>query len=135
MENQTSSTFREKVEEPAISEKPQPKVQESSQSITNVEPPYTSYEAQSHHPLLVDVYQLGDSWRDKVGGFESEITNIDTYLKDRISNHGMSDTVEAVKDHIKKLEKLCGVDKTDRPTVKLQKLSAYASFLLKTVSL
>jgi hypothetical protein len=97
--------------------------------------PYTDYKSQNGRPYLVDYYQIGDTWRDKLGGFETEINTIDMYLKDKIENGIMDNSLEAVKIMIKKLEKQCGVNKEDRTVSKVSKLSAYAEFLLKTRNL
>jgi len=97
-----------------------------------VEPPYTDYEKVNGHPYLVDHFKLGDTWRDKLGGFEKEVSLIEGYFKDKIDQGQMKNEKEAVKEQLKKIYKLVGIDKTERTTMQIEKLAAYLEFLKKT---
>lgn len=113
----------------------EPQVQKDKVSVAkqeDIEVPYTDYEREHKHPYAVDHFELGDSWNDKYGGFTEEIQNIEGYFKEQIKHGKMNNTVEAVKAKLKSIYKLCGIDKTERITMQLEKLSAYIDFLKKT---
>ena len=131
----TDTVFRSKVTQTEVVPEAQKVVKRTDkfeeQKLSN-EIPYTDYEKFNHHPYLVDHFKLGDTWRDKIGGFEKEITNIEEYFRERINHGQMQNTTEAVKDTIKKIYKLCKIDKNERITMQIEKLSAYIEFLKKT---
>jgi len=102
---------------------------------TTVEPPFLDYEKVNGRPYLVDHFKLGDSWKDKMGGFEGEIKTIDGYLANQIKYGKIDNSVEAVKGALKKIEKMCGADKTERTTMRIEKMAAYAEFLNKTMDI
>lgn len=101
-------------------------------SITNVEPPFTSWEGEKGKPYLVEYFGLGDLWKDRVGGFEDEIKTINLYLENEISNGKIDDSVGSIKELMKRMEKESNIEKTDRTVVKIAKLAAYTEFLYKT---
>ena len=102
---------------------------------THIEPPFLDYEKVNGHPYLVDHFKLGDSWQDKMGGFGKEIETIDSYLESQIKYGKIDNSVEAVKEALKKIEKMCGADKTERVTMRIEKIAAYAEFLNKTMDI
>lgn len=130
------TTFRTKITPEATSAEADVKAVKSDttpSSLTdNVPVPYTEYSSKNGRPYIVDYYQIGDTWRDSVGGFETEVNTLDMYLRDKIESGLMDNSTEAVKEAIKKIEKMCGVNKEDRTVNKIAKISAYAEFLLKT---
>lgn len=129
----SDTVFREKLTEATNTEEVAQVAQKSpSTSVVDVEVPYTEYKSQKGRPYVVDYYQIGDTWQEKVGGFETEVNTLDMYLKDKIEEGLMENSVGAVKEAIRKIEKLCGVNKEDRVVSKIAKISAYAEFLLKT---
>jgi len=125
-----NSVFRESVEpnEP-VEEKsfePQPSV-----SDNRIEPPFTDYETAHGHPFVVDHYELGDTWQEKMGGFLPEVQEITTYLMRKIGAKEIDNSTDAVKETIKGLEKVSNVKKSDRIVTKIAKVSAYVEFLNK----
>ena len=97
-----------------------------------IEPPFTDYRKMKHYPFLVDYYKLGDTWQDKLGGFEQEVDFIEGYFKDKIEQGEMQNDTQVVKDEIKKIYRLVGIDKSERTTMQIEKLSAYIKFLKET---
>lgn len=104
-------------------------------SETTIEPPFTDYQKMKHYPFLVDYYKLGDSWQDKMGGFEKEIDLIEGYFKDKIEQGQMKNETQVVKDEITKMYKLNKIDKSERTTMQIEKLAAYIKFLKDTDSI
>jgi len=111
---------------------PQVKGDGSNTQTADVEPPFTDYEKINKHPYLVDHFKLGDTWQDAFGGFDSEIRTIESYFKDKITNGEMKNDITSVKDKLKSIYKMCGIDPTERTTMQIEKLSAYIEFLKKT---
>mgnify|MGYP007071590822 CR=1 FL=1 len=128
-----NTAFRTK-SEPAKSEVTTPTkvVDKGGVQDTKVEVPYTDYENTNHHPYTVDHFKLGDAWKEKFGGFEKEVTLIENYFKQEIDRGQLKNEVGAVKEKMEKIYKLCGIDKTERTTMQIEKLSAYLEFLKKT---
>jgi hypothetical protein len=124
--------FRTK-QAPAVVEPMKP-IQKGAEPLSDseIEPPYLDYEREKHQPYLVDYFNLGEYWQDKVGGFEKEIGTINNYIKDEIEQGRLDNSVEAVNAALKKIEKLAGFDKTERTTIKIAQMAAFTEFLYKT---
>jgi hypothetical protein len=127
----TDTIFRTK-NEPQEEPQNRPTVEIDKQQISQVdlEPPYTDYPNIKNHPYLVDYYQLGDMWNDPRGGFSKEVEAIDSYLQHKIQVGEIDNSIGAVKETIKQMEKVNGINKTERITMKMEILAAYAKFLL-----
>jgi hypothetical protein len=116
-------------------QKPQAQATEGraeADTSTDIEVPFTDYEGEHKHPFMVDHFKLGDTWAESLGGFTKEINLIEGYFKDKIQSGDMDNSVEAVKERMKGIYKLCGIDKTERTTMQIEKLAAYIEFLKKT---
>lgn len=120
-----------------IKETPQPspetkKVEKVEIGKTDEEVPFTEYKNVKNHPYLVDHFKLGDSWKDKDGGFEKEVSFIEDYFKGEIEKGNIKNDISSVKQKMDKLYKLCNIEKSERTTMQIEKLSAYIEFLKKT---
>ena len=96
--------------------------------VVNVEPPYLDYTKVHSHPFLVDHLQLGDRWEER---FSSEVGLVENYLQRQIENGELSNSLTAVKNEIKRLEKINNISKEERPVMKAGILSAYVKFLME----
>lgn len=94
--------------------------------------PFTEYRTMNAQPFLVEYFDLGDSWQEKMGGFEKEVDLIEGYFKDKIEQGSMKNETDVVKDEIKKIYKLTKIDKSERTTMQIEKLAAYIEFLKRT---
>lgn len=101
-------------------------------TTTKIEPPFTDYHSQNGKPFVVDYFQLGNTWDQSVGGFVKEVSFLEKYFDDQIKSGVMANNTEAVKDAIKKMEKVNGLEKFDTPMKRIQILSSYVEFLMKT---
>lgn len=129
----SDNIFRSKVSESVAEPTPQVEKKDvSTGQITDVEAPFTDYQKMNNHPYLVDHFKLGDTWKDKLGGFEKEVTAIEDYFKDKIEQGQMQNTSEAVRGKLKEIYKLCNIESTERTTMQIEKLAAYIEFLRKT---
>jgi hypothetical protein len=104
----------------------------SSIEKIDIEAPFTHYKEINHHSYIVDHFKLGDTWKDKLGGFENEVSLIEDYFKEEIGKGNIKDDISSVKSKMDKLYKLCDIDKSERITMQIEKLSAYLEFLKKT---
>jgi hypothetical protein len=96
---------------------------------TSSEVPYLDFETEHGKPFVVDYFQLGDRWMDETGGFSKEVGMIESYFKDQVDSGELPNSVEAVKEAIKKMEKFTNVPKEERTVMKLETLSHYVEFL------
>lgn len=129
-----SNVFRTKAE-PVEAEVPKAhkeNVPVGAESKEAIEPPFTDYEKMNKYPFLVDYYKLGDSWQEKMGGFEKEITLIEGYFKDKIEQGKMRNETSLVREEIDKMYKLNKIDKSERTTMQIERLAAYVEFLKRT---
>lgn len=129
----SSNVFRTATVEPEKVEQPKKYAENvPTDGDSEIEPPFTEYQKMKKYPFLVDYYKLGDSWAEKVGGFEKEIDLIEGYFKDRIEQGKMQNDTQVVKDEIAKFYKLNKIDKSERTTMQIERLAAYIEFLKRT---
>lgn len=98
----------------------------------DIEPPFTDYEKVHKRPYIADHFKLGDRWSDELGGFEHEVKAIESYFAEKINRGEMKNDTAAVREKVNSIYKLCNIDKTERTTMQIEKLSAYIDFLRKT---
>lgn len=105
--------YRSKTDAPTEPEKvPQPT--NASQPGANVEVPYTSYSSEKNHPFTVDYFGLGDTWNSYEGGFPKEISLLEDYLSEQISSGEIANSIGAVKERLKQMEKVNNIGKEER---------------------
>ena len=102
------------------------------EKILDVEPPYTDYQTIKHKPYMVDYFKLDGNWEDKTGGFKQEIEALEAYVRERIEQGQLDNTIDAVKGFFKKVEKMSQADQTERVTMRISKMAAYIKFLKET---
>jgi hypothetical protein len=88
---------------------------------------FIGYEVDNSVPLIVDVYGLRDSYKQDPEAY-SEVIDINRYLENLVNSGQLDNSVKAVTEKIKQLEKLSGVDSTERVNMKLTRLAEYAKF-------
>jgi len=125
--------FRSKLNE-KTAETAEPKKSDGSSSsiVDSVEVPYTDYEIAHQKPYTVEHFKLDDLWDDPEGGFNEEISTIEKYFKHKIDTEEMANSVSAVKNELKELEKINNLKNEERITLKLGVLTAYVKFLMET---
>lgn len=102
-----------------------------SEVSDNIEVPYTDYEGQNGHPYTVDHYELSDHWKDVEGGFGEEVATIEDYMTGQIERGEIANSQKAIKQELKKIEKLTNMAKEERTVIKLGNIAAYAKFLME----
>ena len=130
------SEYREKI----VSDTPAPpaqaiKVSDAHVSNVEVEPPFTSYETDKGKPFLVDHYELGSLWNETdmySQGYKPEVESINTYLNYLIDKGELNNSLPAVREKLKSIEKMVNVGKEERTAVRVGKVAAYVDFLIKT---
>lgn len=108
---------------------------DTTSRTTDVEVPYTDYRQTNHKPYIADYFELGDLWSDADGGFKSDVHIIEDYVSHLINGEKITNSVKAVKDMLKGIEKQANVKTTDTTTTRIEKVKAFAQFLLDTENL
>ena len=125
----SETTFREKVE-PAV--EPDIKVAAPvSISVTNIEVPYLDYENEHGKPYTVEHFNLGERWGDRDGGYRDQVTIIESYLQQQATDREIDNSLKGVKNRLKEIEKITGMDKEDRMAIKVDVIAEYLKFLSK----
>lgn len=88
---------------------------------------FIGYEADNGVPFVVDYYELKDTYQADPDAY-LEVADITEYLQNLVTSGQLDNTTEAVKAKIQQLEKLSGVDNTERVNMKLTRLAEYAKF-------
>lgn len=99
--------------------------------VSEVEPPFTSYEQDKGKPFLVDHYELGSLWEDADGGYANEVQTINSYLDYLIESGEVNNTIDAVKNKLKSIEKVIGINKDARTAVRVGQIAAHVEYLMK----
>jgi hypothetical protein len=129
-QNTNDVVVRTRIEQPEQTELPKPTGKEIvTPKEDGVEVPFTDYELTKHKPYTADYFDIGPLWEDKVGGFKPEMLEIENYITNKIKQGQIDNTVKAVKEFYKKVEKLSGIDKTERTVVRIAKMAAYIKFM------
>lgn len=123
-----STTFRVK-SEPRAEVVPEGITPMATHIDTGVEVPYTSYRSEKVRPYTADHYELGDLWDDPRGGFEEEVNLIEEYLQQKVAKRELDDSLPAIKNEIKSIEKMNNVDKETRKSIRLGVLASYIRFM------
>lgn len=133
MEKTISTTFRSaQSDTPAETATPSTVNPTIGQVDTNVEVPFTDYKKMNQKPYLVDYLGLGDLWDDPQGGYEEEVSTIEKYFAERIENGEIPNSISAVKNELKELEKINNLKHEERVSVKSGVLASYVKFLQET---
>ena len=98
---------------------------------TKVEPLYSEYHRENGKPFLADYYQLGETWKDEAGGFPKEVAIIEEFIDHQIDTGELPNNIGAVKEALKKMEKVTNLSKHERPIVKVDTIAAYVKFLME----
>ena len=124
----TDNVFRTKVK--PVKPVPLPEGKDQAMSnVTDVEVPHLDYSKTKGNPYTVDYFELGDTWKDPVGGFSKEVEQIEKYFNNLIETGQVANKTSSIKEKLKELEKLTNTKKEDRTVVKIAKISAYVKFL------
>lgn len=125
----TDTTVR--VQREHVEAKPLPTgVEPTRSSEVDIEVPYTDYESAKSHPYTVDYFKLGDTWSMSEGGFPEEISLIESFIEEKINNGDLANSVSAINDYLKTMEKINNLTKEERSVVKIEVMAAYCKFLM-----
>lgn len=92
---------------------------------------YMTYNMDHDIPFVADYYGIGDMMGYKDLSYADEITTIDNYLVDEVRGQRLANSTDAVKNALRGLEKLAGVDKNTPTSIRVKQLAAYSEFLRK----
>lgn len=119
----SDAPFRTQVTETPEQNLPTGKKQSSS-SFADADTPYTNYEEKNAQPFIVDHYELGEYW-NKDKAYTLEVTDIDSFIRQKIEKKELANSTEAIKEYFKDLELTVGIKSYDPTSTKLAKLLEY----------
>ena len=109
------------------SEKPKAPAPEAAQSDS-----FTLYEGAYKHPYTADYFEVGKIYNEPGALFKEEVEKIEQYFAGKIRKGEMVDRAQTISEKLKAIEKHIGVDRSERPIIRLSKVAAYIDFLMKT---
>lgn len=126
-------TFRTKNDQPTVSEEQLPEGKPTTQEgIIDIEVPYLDYDTQHPRPFIADYFNLGDTWNDPIGGFPKEVSIIKEYIDNKINYGEIANSISAIKNVLKGIEKMTNTKNEERAVVKVETIAGYIEFLNKT---
>jgi len=99
---------------------------------SSIEVPYTDYIKAHNHPHAVDYFKLGDHWDTPDGGYGQEVSIIEEYLQSKVEHGEIANTVSAIKNELKTMEKINNLKLEERTPIKIGTIAAYVRFLMDT---
>jgi hypothetical protein len=124
---ETTEAFRVASEPETSQPLPETNPDQPVSSFEKADGVFIGYVADNGVPLIVDLYGLKDTFQADPEAF-SEVQDINRYLEDLVTSGQLDNSLDAVKAKIKQLEKMSGVDETERVNMKLTRLAEYAKF-------
>lgn len=97
---------------------------------TDVEPTFTMYRAEHKLPFTADYIEAKLTWDE--AEMVDDVMAIEDYLKDLVMKGDVADSTKAVKEKLKKIEKMAGIDQLESRAQRLIKLSEFVKFLQNT---
>lgn len=88
---------------------------------------FVGYEMDNGVPYLVDYFGIKDTYKQDPEAY-NEIDAVTQYLNELVTTGKLENSTKAVREKLKQLEKLSGVESTERVTMKLTRLNEYANF-------
>jgi cystathionine beta-lyase family protein involved in aluminum resistance len=115
-----------------VEDKPEvmPKRADTNADLNNES--FLGYEMETKKPYLSEYFGVQETWNEPLAGFKEDFEVIESYFKDKINHGEMEDTIEAVKEKLKWIEKMANIDKTERTVMKIEKIKAFVKFLKET---
>lgn len=98
-----------------------PKVSEKGDTSTKL---VATYQDATGTPYTAQHYEIANLW-DAEKGFQSEVSTIESYIKDLVSDDRLDNSTDSADKWFKQAEKKAGVTPDDTTTTKLIKLSAW----------
>lgn len=88
---------------------------------------FIGYDIDNGVPFIVDYLGIKDTFKSDPTAY-SEASDITEYLENLVRLGEIDNTTKAVSEKLKQLEKLSGIDPTERVSMKLTRLAEYAKF-------
>lgn len=89
--------------------------------------PYSLYQQQNKLPFTADYLDIKLTWDQ--ASMVDDVGAVEEYIKDRISSGEVGDNVKQVREKLKSLEKLAGIDKIESQAQRIIKLSEFVKYL------
>lgn len=128
----TNSVFREAVVPVAEAPEAKPLDKQESQPIVHqgkAKGVFVGYEHDYGRPFVADYYDIGNLYNSEPDTYHDEVDTISQHIRDLIDGGELDNSLDAASLKLRQLEKLSGVDKTERTVMKLIRLAEYCKFM------
>lgn len=125
----TTNVFRTAQTPEAAPPLPETKPNEPSTTHQKADSVYVGYEFDNGVPYVASHYGIDNIYNQEPDVYHEEVSYIDRYIKELISRGELDNSLNAVSLKLGQLEKLAGVEKTDRTAMKLIQLAEYCKFM------
>ncbi|HNQ31725.1 MAG TPA: hypothetical protein PKJ68_04550 [Candidatus Woesebacteria bacterium] len=110
----------------------QPKSPPAATVDADVEVPFTSWKVAHKVPFTAEYFDVAKFYNEPGALFTEEAENINKYFEDKVTRGEIVDDAGAIRHRLKEIEKHIGIQKGERPVLRLSKVSAYINFLRDT---
>lgn len=130
---ETNSVFRTKTDTEELQPLPETNSEQPIGTDSDIAPTkgegglFIGYEIDNGVPLVADYYGIKDTYSRNKETFP-EVADITSYLHELVRSGELDNTSKAAREKLKSLEKLAGVDNTERVNMKLIRLAEFAKF-------
>lgn len=109
-------------------ESPEPNKDQPIQSTEKVDGVFVGYQEDHGHPYVAQYFDIVDTYNSDPEAY-GEVETITDYLTQLIQEGELENSTEAVDKKIAAIEKLAGVDESERTVMKLVRLAEYCKFM------
>lgn len=126
----SDTVFRQQVAPEAEQPLPEGKDAPSQPIVNDVPVPYLDASN-----FLEEYFNIGTEWKDHDASFYKELEGIDSYLKTKIESKELPNDQVAIRNELKKMERLNNLNKEQRSVIRLEVLANYVEFMKKNDNL
>lgn len=131
--NMVSTTFR--TQQPSAPVKESPRQESKSPSApaqVSDDVPFTSWNIEHKVPFSAEFFDVAKIYNEPGALFTKEIENINKYFEDKVAHGEIVDDAGAIRHRLREIERHIGIEKGERPVIRISKVSAYIDFLRDT---
>lgn len=121
------ATFRTAAAPVAAADSPTAAIDPSHVSDTHEASLFATYEADQKRPFMADYFEVPQVW-DKEPGMSRDIKEIEGYIRQQVSDKKIDNSIKAVKEFVKELERKAGLSRYESTPQRIVKLLAYLDF-------
>lgn len=122
------STFRTaSVAAPASTEVSSAPADATQTADTHESSLFATYELDQKRPFMADYFEVGNVW-DKEETLGRDLKEIEGYIRTQVEAEKVDNSIKAVKEYVKELERKAGLSRYESTSQRIQKILAYIDF-------